>query len=43
MKKRSIGALAYKNIQNKQKYEFELEEDKLLFKRILTCIDLNQY
>ena len=31
----------YKNIEENPQYEFELEEDKYLFKKILTCVDIN--
>jgi len=31
----------YKNVEKDPKYEFELEEDKYLFKKILTCVDIN--
>ena len=31
----------YKNIEENPNYEFELEEDKYLFRKILTCVDIN--
>ena len=31
----------YKNIEENPDYEFELEEDKYLFRKILTCVDIN--
>jgi hypothetical protein len=31
----------YKNIEENPEYEFELEEDKYLFRKILTCVDIN--
>ena len=31
----------YKKVEEDPKYEFELEEDKYLFKKILTCVDIN--